>query len=483
MVKSWKLLITCVLSINFDIVTSDSTSEKDLLCLPHLCSKLNLTAEERNIYLDNLAKELDFLVSTHQQEIETNDDYVEWNINIPAILITAGGPERGESIVQAHVLMDTVRFHHHDMKVPIEVWHAGEAGMDQACGIWETKYAPFKCFNAYDEAVKIVDSHGENRRSSDVEDINNSGRRYTALAKALGLKQVDLDHFQRATVEPSLDWVRGWPIKPLSLLLTKYNKVMMLDADSIPVHSVENVLFTKDHENSLLSTLEKYGNVFWPDIIQVGESHDIIRQHIVNKQHSGSHHMNSDEASAANAGDSSVEEVSVTHDFLSAESGQLVLIRSRCMVALRVAWIFNAHPVIYSMLHGDKDTFKLAFDWVNSQQQKLTLMMKSSTTHKEVDGSATYFQVKYPPQALGAIGPQHMVDGSFAADVRYGRGKRICGQSLLQRHPDHGAVLFIHRVLAKYNLMNLQSAETWTWVSRSCAVHSMNLMLCYVILF
>ena len=49
-------------------------------------------------------------------------------------------------------------------------------------------------------------------------------RAETALAEALGLRGEA--RASGAAVRPSLEWVRGWPIKPLALLLTKHDIVV-----------------------------------------------------------------------------------------------------------------------------------------------------------------------------------------------------------------------------------------------------------------
>jgi hypothetical protein len=79
-------------------------------CVPHTCSKLALDVESRWAHLSALKLELDNLPVSSPLDCSRSD--------VPALLITVGGPERAESIVQAHVLMDNVRIHD---TLPIEV--------------------------------------------------------------------------------------------------------------------------------------------------------------------------------------------------------------------------------------------------------------------------------------------------------------------------------------------------------------------------
>ena len=72
-------------------------------------------------------------------------------------------------------------------------------------------------------------------------------------------------------------------------------------------------------------------------------------------------------------------------------------------------------------------------------------------------------QVEHPPQALGGLGSQEMVDGETA----YATG--FCGQALLQKD-NQGQPAFVHRVLSKYNLMNLLNDATWRWVAPADSV-------------
>jgi hypothetical protein len=128
-----------------------------------------------------------------------------------------------------------VRELHGDQLTPIEVWHGGEAGMDSACAAWTKLFPPLACFHAHGEA-SVLHKASEDREGG------------SALALKLGLlgkptvgatgfheardgAQAAADRRRRLDLAasgvglPRLEWVRGWPIKPLALLLTRYDTV------------------------------------------------------------------------------------------------------------------------------------------------------------------------------------------------------------------------------------------------------------------
>lgn len=122
-----------------------------------------------------------------------------------------------------------------------QVWHASEEGVGQACAIWERRFAPFACFNAHEEAHRLMprlsenvtnlqpslfasDAHIEQENLS--REVGGCAEKQTALARALG---IGLSRsLSRLTVAPTLEWVRGWPIKPLALLLTSHERVSVI---------------------------------------------------------------------------------------------------------------------------------------------------------------------------------------------------------------------------------------------------------------
>jgi hypothetical protein len=87
-------------------VSAAPTQEAALDCLPHLCSKAELAPARRAALLQALRDDLDLVLASGEMLVGDGSDGM---VPGPALLITCGGPERAESIVQAHVLISTVR--------------------------------------------------------------------------------------------------------------------------------------------------------------------------------------------------------------------------------------------------------------------------------------------------------------------------------------------------------------------------------------
>ena len=469
----------CASTGGVDIIERGEACEF-LTCLPHQCKDFALSDAARACHLNYLRRELEALPQLSAAETAASKaffaDQNKSTNSVASLLITVGGPARAESIVQAHVLLDTLRVLHADVDTKVEVWHAGEPGMDQACSVWARLYAPLVCFHTHDEAIKLVPENDDATCSGDTTNgspssgghkscSSSNGHQRTALARALGLRvgtntaaaaapqsQKGYSGISATTQAPPLEWVRGWPIKPLALLLTQASVVLMVDADVVPLVGIASLLqpstepadaiaaadgtptsaATTSIDNTLTASFRKHGNVFWPDITSLASTgHSEIRSALG---------LPAVLASTSSSSSSSTSDDAHHHHHppLSAESGQLLVARDACLQALRAAWILNAHPVTYKLLHGDKDTFKLAFDWVNHQRalkgngvSTVTDNAVSPHPPRKVDEdeaqSATarahasgaqpsYNQVAWPPQALGFGGGRAtMVDGSTAS--------------------------------------------------------------------
>jgi hypothetical protein len=493
-----------------------------LNCLPHECLGVELEAAEQQRLLRRVRRELDALPAEPKPP-------PPWPLggeqkNRAALLITAGGPPRAESVVQAHVLMSAVRRLHGDLSLPVELWHAGEPGMADACRVWETAFhlfSPFACQNAWERAVAPPPRPPPGRRrkkKGSSKATAGPGKASTALAVALGLDAATERAFREETLRPSLEWVRGWPIKPLALLLTRWDTVVMLDADSMPLRPLQPWLRRianvgdggdgrgggdeDDGDGGVVRALSRGTNLFWPDIMERGKGHRAVRDALgllLNETGGAAVPGSSGSGSGGGGGGGSGAAAAAAAAALdlAAESGQMVVDTVRARAAVRAAWVLNAHPVVYTLLHGDKDTYRLAFDFA---AQKAAAAAAAAATSAAAAGGGgdggkaaekaasvlRYQQVPYEPMALGALGPQAMADGSNAApplpQQRAGAGaaeeaeegvdvgaaarpNNFCGQALLQRGPASGAPVFVHRVLAKYNLMNLASEASWAWTT------------------
>jgi hypothetical protein len=114
-------------------------------------------------------------------------------------------------------------------------------------------------------------------------------------------------------------------IKPYAVLFSRFRDVLLLDADNVPVRDPTFLFDCPEYIES--------GALFWPDYERFKQGDAIWR--------------------------SCELEVPPEPEF---ESGQLLVDKLRCWPALRLAMWFNEHSdFYYQHLHGDKDTFCLAF--------------------------------------------------------------------------------------------------------------------------
>jgi ADP-heptose:LPS heptosyltransferase len=119
--------------------------------------------------------------------------------------------------------------------------------------------------------------------------------------------------------------LRGWELKCYALMHSAFAQVLFLDADNVPVRNPEYLFDTPE--------FEKTGAVFWPDRGQIAKTGVIWELlGLVRPAHP---------------------------EF---ESGQMLLDKSRCWPALALAmWLNENSDFFYRYLHGDKETFHLAF--------------------------------------------------------------------------------------------------------------------------
>ena len=142
---------------------------------------------------------------------------------------------------------------------------------------------------------------------------------------------------------------------------------------------VKHVLRPVTH---LTADLLGHGAVFWPDITPLGPEHKLLQEYLglppsgggvsdgdgtvsggggggdygggVSGTNGGTRDSGGGNSDTAGGSDDGNVDGSGGASLLSAESGQLIIDRVRCWDALRMAWVLNAHPVMYTILHGDK---------------------------------------------------------------------------------------------------------------------------------
>jgi glycosyltransferase involved in cell wall biosynthesis len=188
------------------------------------------------------------------------------------IVICAGGVSY---FANAWVCIKTLRSL--GCKLPIQVWHLGEAELD---------------------------------------------REMEMLLEPLGVKCVDALKVASAEKAARLN---GWSLKSFALVHSPFVEVLLLDADNVPATDPEYLF---EDEN-----FTKYGAVFWPDIGSFSEQHPIWEI-------------------------SGVEYI----DEPQFESGQILIDKRRGWRALNLAMWYNENfDFFYQYIHGDKDTYHMAF--------------------------------------------------------------------------------------------------------------------------
>ena len=119
--------------------------------------------------------------------------------------------------------------------------------------------------------------------------------------------------------------LNGWELKPFALLHNPFREVLLLDADNVPLVSPDFLFETRQFADT--------GALFWPDFCRLEPTRSIW----------------------------SLTGVAY-RDEPEFESGQIVLDKKRCFRALSLAMWFNEYSDFwYSHIHGDKDTFHMAW--------------------------------------------------------------------------------------------------------------------------
>jgi hypothetical protein len=145
-----------------------------------------------------------------------------------------------------------------------------------------------------------------------------------ALLEALEVECVDA-HAMRQCAPARI--LKGWELKAYALVHSRFREVLLLDADNAPVCNPEFLFETRQFKST--------GAIFWPDFARprTREARAVWRSCGLRRP-----------------------------DEPEFESGQIVVDKSRCWRPLRLALWFNENSdFYYRHIHGDKETFHLAF--------------------------------------------------------------------------------------------------------------------------
>lgn len=119
--------------------------------------------------------------------------------------------------------------------------------------------------------------------------------------------------------------LKGWELKAFALVHSAYKEVLLLDADNVPTISPDEIFSWPEYKRT--------GAVFWPDVNKLSKGRmiwDLV----------GTPYRDEPEF----------------------ESGQILVDKSRCWEALRLSlWINEYSDFYYHYIHGDKETFHMAF--------------------------------------------------------------------------------------------------------------------------
>ena len=188
------------------------------------------------------------------------------------IVVCAGGPS---VFTNAYVLIHLLR-RIHGCRLPIEVWHFGGAEMSP---------------------------------------------RMKHLLRELEADTVDAE----AVLEGRAGTIEnGWQLKACALMWSRFERVLMLDADQVPLRDPADLFEWQGYRDT--------GAVFWPDIVDILSSNPIWQVCDLEPR-----------------------------DLPAIESGQLLIDKARHWPELQTAVHLNGQAsYYYRMLYGDKDTFLIA---------------------------------------------------------------------------------------------------------------------------
>ena len=224
------------------------------------------------------------------------------------IVMCAGG---ASLLAQAYTTLDVLR-NLHGCQLPVTLFFAGPEEMSARCQrFFETKFEPLECVDA------------------------------TATpARPLHVKTRNL---------------RGYPLKAHAFLNARFDEFLSLDADCAPLRDPTYLFESPPHR--------EHGNVFWPDTSMISTA---VRHPSSKQIYSFRDEQNRSTVQSLNPR---------IFDYLDlprpctpqrasyeTESGQLLIDRRICFRAVQLAWFINSRSrFFYLYMHGDKDTYRLAF--------------------------------------------------------------------------------------------------------------------------
>jgi hypothetical protein len=146
------------------------------------------------------------------------------------------------------------------------------------------------------------------------------------LAESLGAECVNAQKIRELYPARILN---GWELKPYAIIHSPFKEVLFLDADNVPVVKPDFLFETPEFQET--------GAIFWPDFNRLGPEREIW------------------------------EICGVPYaDEPEFETGQIVIDKEKCWKELCLTMWYNEYSdFYYQYVHGDKETFHMAFRKMN----------------------------------------------------------------------------------------------------------------------
>lgn len=185
--------------------------------------------------------------------------------------------------------------------------------------------------------------------------------RMKAIVQPLGVECVDALEIRKQIPARILN---GWELKAYALLHNPFKEVLLLDADNVPVANPEYLFETKEFKET--------GAIFWPDLGRLQKERMIWKLCGVPYR-----------------------------DEPEFESGQILVNKEHCWSALNLALWYNEHSdFYYKHIHGDKETFHLAFRKMETGYSMPThpVQLKAGTMYQHDFEGSLIFQHRNGPK-------------------------------------------------------------------------------------
>jgi hypothetical protein len=189
-----------------------------------------------------------------------------------------------------------------------------------------------------------------------------------AMLEDLDVAVVDAEALRRQCPVRRLG---GWELKPYAVLNSRFEEVLLLDADNVPVLDPAFLFETGEFRAT--------GALFWPDSVKITRSNPIWD--ICGLEY---------------------------RDQPSFDAGQVVVDKRRCWAALNLTMHFNAYSdFYYDFVYGDKDTFYLAWRLLDQPYASPRSPDRSAGTlfHYDFDGRLLFQHRASPKWVLLARNP------------------------------------------------------------------------------